>query len=94
MAYNRAKRDVHETGSLDVPLHFRNASTTLMKDLGYGKNYSYDPDVEGGIDYAQIAFPEALGEPVYYEPVAQGAEMKIAEKLARIRALRKTHSSR
>ena len=93
MAYNRAKREVHETGSLDVPLHFRNAPTQLMKELGYGKDYSYDPDVEGGIDYAQTAFPEALGDPTYYEPVSQGAELKIAEKLARIRALRKSHGS-
>ncbi|MFY8206898.1 MAG: replication-associated recombination protein A [Arenimonas sp.] len=93
MAYKRAKRDVHETGTLDVPLHFRNAPTQLMKDLGYGKNYSYDPDVEGGIDYAQTAFPEARGDPTYYEPVSQGAELKIAEKLARIRALRKSHGS-
>jgi putative ATPase len=93
MAYNRAKRDIHETGSLDVPLHFRNAPTTLMKGLGYGKNYSYDPDVEGGIDYAQTGFPDAMGEHVYYQPVAQGAELKIAEKLARIRELRKKHSS-
>lgn len=94
MAYNRAKREVHETGSLDVPLHFRNAPTRLMKELGYGKDYSYDPDVEGGIDYAQTGFPEGLGEKVYYQPVAQGAELKIAEKLERIRALRKTHAPR
>jgi putative ATPase len=75
-------------------LHFRNAPTRLMKELGYGKDYSYDPDVEGGIDYAQTGFPEGLGEKVYYQPVAQGAELKIAEKLERIRALRKTHAPR
>lgn len=94
MAYNRSKREVQDTGSLDVPLHFRNAPTRLMKDLGYGKDYSYDPDVEGGIDYAQTGFPDALGEKVYYEPVAQGTELKIAEKLERIRALRKAHVPR
>ena len=94
LAYNLAKREVHETGSLDVPPHFRNAPTRLMKDLGYGKDYSYDPDVEGGIDYAQTGFPDALGEKVYYQPVAQGAEPKIAEKLERIRALRKAHVPR
>lgn len=94
MAYNRAKREVQDTGSLDVPLHFRNAPTRLMKDLGYGKDYSYDPDVEGGIDYAQTGFPDALGEKVYYQPVAQGAELKIAEKLERIRALRKARTNR
>ena len=94
MAYNRSKREVQETGSLDVPLHFRNAPTRLMKELGYGKDYSYDPDVEGGIDYAQTGFPDALGEKIYYQPVAQGAELKIAEKLERIRALRKANAPR
>ena len=89
VAYNAAKADIHETGSLDVPLHFRNAPTKLMKELGFGKGYSYDPDVEGGIDFSQTGFPDALGEKVYYRPVEQGAEIKISEKLERIRALRK-----
>ena len=88
VAYKAAKSEVHETGSLDVPLHFRNAPTKLMKSLGYGKDYAYDPDVEGGIDYAQTGFPDTLGEKMYYRPVEQGAELKIGEKLARIRALR------
>jgi putative ATPase len=87
-AFLASKADVHEFGSLNVPLHFRNSSTKLMRDLGFGKNYSYDPDVDGGIDYAQQCFPEELGEKVYYQPVEQGAEIKIKEKLARIRALR------
>ena len=60
-----------------------------MKELGFGKGYSYDPDVEGGIDFSQTGFPDALGEKVYYRPVEQGAEIKISEKLERIRALRK-----
>ena len=89
VAYKAAKADVHDTGSLDVPLHFRNGSTALMRDLGYGKNYSYDPDVAGGLDYSQSSFPDALGEKEYYRPVEQGAEIKIKEKLERIRALRK-----
>lgn len=91
VAYNAAKADIRETGSLDVPLHFRNAPTRLMKDLGYGKGYSYDPDIEGGIDYGQTGFPDALGEKVYYRPVAQGTELKIREKLEHIRALRQQH---
>lgn len=90
-AYNAVKADIRETGTLDVPLHFRNAPTKLMKELGFGKGYAYDPDVEGGIDYGQTCFPEALGEKVYYRPVQQGSEIKIAEKLARIRQLRSQH---
>ena len=88
MAFKAAKADVYEFGSLDVPLHFRNAPTKLMQDLGYGKNYSYDPNMESGIDFSQTAFPDALGEKVYYQPVERGAEIKIKEKLASIRALR------
>ncbi len=91
VAYNAVKADIQETGSLDVPLHFRNAPTRLMKELGFGKGYSYDPDVEGGIDYGQTGFPEALGERVYYQPVEQGTEIKIKDKLDRIRLLRKQH---
>jgi putative ATPase len=88
VAFNSAKADVGQFGSLDVPLHFRNAPTRLMKDLGYGKNYSYDPDVEGGIDFSQTGFPEAMGEKVYYQPGERGAESKIKEKLATIRSKR------
>ena len=87
-AFNAAKQDVKQFGSQDVPLHFRNAPTRLMKDLGYGKNYSYDPDVEGGIDFSQTGFPETMGEKVYYHPVERGAEAKIKEKLSYIRAMR------
>lgn len=88
VALNAAKSDIRETGSLDVPLHFRNAPTQLMKSLGYGKGYAYDPDIEGGIDYAQTGFPDALAEKTYYRPTQHGTELKIGEKLARIRALR------
>ena len=88
VALNAAKSDIRETGSLDVPLHFRNAPTQLMKSLGYGKGYAYDPDIEGGIDYAQTGFPDALGEKTYYRPTQHGTELKIGEKLARMRALR------
>jgi len=91
VAYNAVKADIRETGTLEVPLHFRNAPTKLMKELGFGKGYAYDPDVEGGIDYGQTCFPETLGEKVYYRPVQQGSEIKIGEKLARIRQLRSQH---
>jgi putative ATPase len=90
-AFSAVKAEIRETGSLDVPLHFRNAPTRLMKELGFGKDYSYDPDVEGGIDFSQTCFPDALGEKVFYRPVQQGSEIKIAEKLERIRQLRRQH---
>lgn len=46
VASTKAKEDVQKYGNLQVPLHFRNAPTKLMKDLGYGKGYEYDHDLE------------------------------------------------
>jgi putative ATPase len=87
-AYNAARRDVREYGTQEVPLHLRNAPTKLMKQLGYSKGYQYDHDSEGGIALDQTGFPEAMGERVYYEPVERGLEIKLKEKLDRLRAAR------
>jgi putative ATPase len=46
IAYEKAKKDVEQYGNLPVPLHIRNASTKLMKDLNYGKDYKYSPDFD------------------------------------------------
>jgi putative ATPase len=88
MAYNAARADVRAHGTLEVPLHIRNAPTKLMKQLGYGAGYQYDHDVEGGIALGQTGFPDALGERVYYEPVARGLELKLKDKLDALRAAR------
>lgn len=85
MAFKAAQQKVVETGSLPVPLALRNAPTRLMRELGYGKQYQYDPDVAGGIAYDQECFPESLGEQAFYQPTQQGIEARIAEKLAQIR---------
>jgi putative ATPase len=87
-AYNTARADVEAHGTQDVPLHFRNAPTRLMKSLGYGKDYQYDHDSDGGIALDQTGFPDAMGERVYYEPVARGMELKLKEKLDALRAAR------
>ena len=88
-AFNTAMREAKEYGSLDVPLHLRNAPTRLMKQLDYGKNYRYAHDeAEGyaaGVDY----FPEEMGEKTYYYPVSRGLEGKIAERLAHFREMDK-----
>ncbi|HEY5805719.1 MAG TPA: replication-associated recombination protein A [Lysobacter sp.] len=89
-AFNAAKRDVSEHGTQDVPLHLRNAPTKLMKQLGYSKGYQYDHDAEGGIALDQTGFPDAMGERVYYQPVDRGLEIKLKEKLDRLRAARDT----
>lgn len=88
MAFSAARRDVTEYGSLDVPMQFRNAPTRLMKSLGYGKGYQYDHDVEGGVALDQAAFPDAMGERIYYQPAAAGMEIKLKEKLDRLRQAR------
>lgn len=88
MAWNAAKRDVREYGTQEVPMHIRNAPTKLMKELGYGQGYQYDHDAEGGIALGQTGFPDAMGERVYYQPVARGMEIKLKEKLDALRAAR------
>jgi putative ATPase len=87
-AFNTARSDVGEYGTQDVPLHLRNAPTKLMKQLGYGKEYRYDHDAEGGIALEQTGFPDALGERVYYAPVERGLELKLKQKLDALRAAR------
>ena len=88
MAFNAAQRDVREHGTQDVPMHLRNAPTRLMKELGYAKGYQYDPDAVGGVALGQTGFPDAMGEQVYYQPVDRGLEIKLKEKLDRLRAAR------
>ena len=88
VAFNEAKQDVRAHGTLEVPMHIRNAPTKLMKELGYGKGYQYDHDADGGIALDQAAFPEVLGERTYYRPVNRGLEAKLKEKLDAIRAAR------
>ncbi len=85
-AFKAAKRDVAEYGTQEVPLHLRNAPTKLMKSIGYGKDYRYDHDAEGGVALEQTGFPDAMGERVYYQPVERGMELKLKEKLDRLRA--------
>ncbi|WP_282277923.1 replication-associated recombination protein A [Stenotrophomonas sp. PS02297] len=83
-----AQADVATLGSQPVPMHLRNAPTRLMKTLGYGSGYQYDHDVEGGIALDQTAFPDEMGERVYYRPVERGLEIKLKEKLDRLRTAR------
>ena len=87
-AYGAARRDVREHGTRDVPMHLRNAPTSLMKDLGYAKGYRYDHDSEDGIALDQSGFPDAMGEQLYYHPVERGLEIKLKQKLDRVRAAR------
>jgi putative ATPase len=86
-AYNEAMADIKRRGSLEVPVHLRNAPTRLMKDLGYGKDYRYAHDEEDAYAAGERYFPEGMPEQQYYRPVPRGLEIKIGEKLARLRDL-------
>lgn len=88
MAYNRAKAVVKEMGTLEVPMHLRNAPTKMMKNLGYGTGYQYDHDAEGGIALDQQCLPDELVGTVFYDPVDRGLELKLREKLTALRAAR------
>jgi putative ATPase len=88
MALKAARADIAALGTQPVPMHLRNAPTRLMKSLGHGTGYQYDHDAEGGIALDQTAFPDAMGERVYYQPVARGLEIKLKEKLDALREAR------
>jgi len=87
-AFGAAKAVIAQTGTLEVPLHLRNAPTKLMKGLGYGKDYQYDHDVEGGIAFDQQCLPDALAGHEFFAPTERGLEAKIGEKLKQVRAAR------
>jgi putative ATPase len=80
---------VREHGTLPVPLAIRNAPTKLMKSLGYGREYQYDPEVEGGVALDMQCLPEALAGRSYYLPVTAGLELKLKEKLDALREARR-----
>ncbi len=85
-AYGQARKAVMDHGTLPVPMHIRNAPTSLMKELGYGKNYRY-PHQEPGAFVPDTYFPEALSGTVFYEPTDRGEERSIRERLSRWRAM-------
>ena len=88
LAWGEARGDVAAHGSLEVPMHLRNAPTRLMKQLGHGAGYQYDHDAAGGVALGQTGFPDAMGEKQYYRPVERGLEIRLKEKLDALRAAR------
>jgi len=80
MAYLEALSDIKKTGALPVPMHIRNAPTSLMKDLGYGKGYKYPHSYKGA--YVEEDYlPESLKEKKYYKPSERGYEKEIDERM-------------
>ncbi len=85
-AYVAAVDDVRETLHQPVPLHLRNASTSLNRGMGFGTGYRYAHDEPGAV-VDQVHLPEQLAGHRYYMPTDHGAEASIAERLERTRAL-------
>ena len=87
-ALGAAKRAARETGSLMPPMHILNAPTKMMKDLGFGAGYVYDPDTESGFS-GQNYFPEGMARQEFYQPVDRGFEREVKKRLdywSRLRA--------
>lgn len=80
-AYNSARQEAQSSGSVDVPLHLRNAPTALMKQEGYAVEYRYAHDEPDALAAGESYMPEALHGRRYYYPVSRGLEKKIQEKL-------------
>ncbi len=84
-AFGAAMEDAKSQGTLDVPLHLRNAPTRLLKDIGYSKGYRYAHDEPDALAPGQTHFPDSMEPRNYYEPVPRGLELKLRETLERIR---------
>jgi len=86
-AFTQATQAARETGSLAPPKHILNAPTRLMKDLGYGKDYAYDPNTADGFS-GQNYFPDDMARGEYYTPTNYGFEREVAKRLTYWRKLR------
>ena len=83
-AYGAVQQDVEQTAADSVPLHLRNAPTSLMKGMGYGKGYQYAHNLEGKVADMQC-LPDNLRDRVYYRPTNEGIEKRIRERMDAIK---------
>lgn len=79
-ALNKVTADAKKNGSLSPPKHILNAPTKMMKDIGYGDGYVYDPDTKDGFS-GQNYFPDEMPRTSYYQPVEAGFEREIIKRL-------------
>ena len=80
VAYKQAMSAAAKTGSLTPPAHILNAPTSMMKDMGYGAGYQYDPDTADGFS-GQNYFPDDMPRTNFYNPVERGFERDIKKRL-------------
>jgi putative ATPase len=92
-AAKAATADAQKFGSLEVPMHLRNAPTKLMKELGHGESYRYAHDEEDGFASGENYFPEDMPQRTYYHPVPRGLELKIREKLDDLKRRNREHTN-
>jgi putative ATPase len=92
-AYSAVVQDVEQTAAEPVPLHLRNAPTSLMKAIGYGKDYQYAHDAENKVSDMQC-LPDSLRDRQYYHPTNEGVEKRIRERLEEIKRLKHPASNR
>ena len=84
-AYNAARDFVRADGTRPVPLHIRNAPTSLMKNLGYGKGYRYAHDEPDAHSAGQTYLPEGMPAVEWYKPTTRGLEEKIARRMEELK---------
>ncbi len=90
LAYEKAKQDALKQIAEPVPLHLRNAVTSLMKDLSYGKGYQYAHDHEDKLTEMEC-LPEGLRDVIYYQPTMMGSEARVTERMKAIQAWKEQH---
>lgn len=88
VAYNEARRLASETTHLNPPLTILNAPTKLMKQMGYGKGYVYDPETPEGFS-GQEYFPDEVKRHSFYKPIDRGFEREMKKRLDYFSRLRK-----
>jgi len=86
-AYNAVLADIVSDPSYEVPVHLRNAPTSVAKDLGHGTDYRYAHNEEHVYAAGERYLPEEMTDRHYYQPTNQGLEIRIAEKLEKLREL-------
>lgn len=89
-AYLTARKDALEHLAEPVPLVIRNAPTSLMKDIGYGKGYQYAHDYKDKLTAMQC-LPDSLKDKTYYHPTEQGVEGRFKQRLEYIKEWKKKH---
>lgn len=81
MAFGEAKALAKKTSHLDVPLHLKNATSSLTEELGHGASYRYAHNEPNAFAAGECYFPEEISETTFYQPTERGLEIKLKQKL-------------